>query len=250
MHTPKERLADDSSVSAEDYRYLRIPGGVARMHPVAIGLKAATSPKVPTVQLIGMLDSPYVRRVAISLRLLHMPFEHRSISVFSGFDQFAQINPVVKAPTLVCGDGEVLMDSTLILEYIEFMAPRSLTPADHLARQRALRIVGLSLAACDKTVQSVYEQNLRPAEKQHEPWRTRVHRQLVAAYGAIEAELAKAPLDAHETTITQAGVTTAVAWKFTQMMLPSIVLADRFPRLTAYSASAEQLPAFLATPAS
>jgi hypothetical protein len=66
------------------------------------------------VQLIGMLDSPYVRRVAISLRLLQVPFEHRSISVFSDFDQFAQINPVVKAPTLVCSDGEVLMDSTLI----------------------------------------------------------------------------------------------------------------------------------------
>ena len=202
------------------------------------------------MQLIGMLDSPYVRRVAISLRLLHMPFEHRSISVFGGFDQFAQINPVVKAPTLVCDDGAVLMDSTLILEYVEFMASRSLMPADFPAKQRALRIVGLSLAACDKTVQSVYEQNLRPAEKQHEPWRIRVHHQLTAAYGALEAELAKAPLDAQETTITQAGITTAVAWKFTQMMLPSIVLADRFPRLTAYSTSAEQIPAFRATPAS
>jgi glutathione S-transferase len=202
------------------------------------------------VQLIGMLDSPYVRRVAISLRLLEMPFEHRSISVFGGFDQFAQINPVVKAPTLVCGDGEVLMDSTLILEYVEFMGSRSLMPADLPAKLRALRIVGLSLAACDKTVQSVYEHSLRPAEKRHEPWRIRVHHQLIAAYGALEAELAKAPLPAQETTITQAGITTSVAWKFTQMMLPDIVLAERFPRLTAYSASAEQIPAFQATPAS
>jgi glutathione S-transferase len=201
------------------------------------------------MQLIGMLDSPYVRRVAISLRLLEMPFEHRSISVFGGFDQFAQINPVVKAPTLVCGDGEVLMDSTLILEYVEFMGSRSLMPADLPAKLRALRIVGLSLAACDKTVQSVYEQSLRPAEKRHEPWRIRVHRQLIAAYNALEAELAKAPLHAQETTITQAGITTSVAWKFTQMMLPDIVLAERFPRLTAYSASAEQIPAFQATPA-
>jgi glutathione S-transferase len=197
-----------------------------------------------------MLDSPYVRRVAISLRLLHLPFEHRPISVFGGFDQFAQINPVVKAPTLVCGDREVLMDSTLILDHLEFMAPRSLMPADPLERLRALRIIGLSLAACEKTVQSVYEQTLRPAEKQHEPWRTRVHHQLVAAYNALETELAKSPLDALDTTITQAGVTTAVAWNFTQMMLPSIVLAERFPRLTAYSAIAEQLPAFRATPAS
>ena len=202
------------------------------------------------MQLIGMLDSPYVRRVAISLRLLHLPFEHRPISVFRDFEEFAQINPVVKAPTLVCDDGEVLMDSTLILDHVEFMAPRSLMPADPLARQRALRVIGLSLAACEKTVQSVYEQTLRPAEKQHEPWRTRVHHQLVAACSALETELVKSPLGAQDTTITQAGVTTAVAWTFTQMMLPNIVLAERFPRLNAYSASAEQLPAFRATPAS
>jgi len=34
------------------------------------------------MQLIGMLDSPFVRRVAISLRLLDLPFEHRFLSVF------------------------------------------------------------------------------------------------------------------------------------------------------------------------
>lgn len=74
------------------------------------------------MQLIGMLDSPYVRRVAISLQLPGLPFERRSISVFSTVAQVQQINPVVKAPTLVGGDGEVLMDSTLILDYAETLA--------------------------------------------------------------------------------------------------------------------------------
>ena len=71
------------------------------------------------MQLIGMLDSPYVRRVAISLRVLDIPFEHRPVSVFSTFNQFQHINPVVKAPTLVTDDGTVLMDSQLILDYLE-----------------------------------------------------------------------------------------------------------------------------------
>ena len=66
------------------------------------------------MKLIGMLDSPYVRRVAISLQLLGLRFEHQSLSVFRGFDSSSSINPVVKAPTLVCDDGTVLMDSTLI----------------------------------------------------------------------------------------------------------------------------------------
>ena len=82
------------------------------------------------MQLIGMLDSPYVRRAAITLRLLGLAFEHRPISVFRQFDEFAAINPVVKAPSLVCDDGEVLMDSSLIIEHAERLAaPRaSLVP--------------------------------------------------------------------------------------------------------------------------
>ena len=92
------------------------------------------------MQLIGMLDSPYVRRVAISLQLLGLPFEHRSISVFRTFDEFSRLNPVVKAPSLVCDDGEVLMDSTLIIDYAEILAAprRSLMPSDTAARQHAL----------------------------------------------------------------------------------------------------------------
>jgi glutathione S-transferase len=83
------------------------------------------------MKLVGMLDSPYVRRVAISLQLLGLDFEHQSLSVFSTFAQFQQINPVVKAPSLVCDDGLVLMDSSLILQYAEALArPRSLMPTE------------------------------------------------------------------------------------------------------------------------
>ena len=71
------------------------------------------------MRLIGMLDSPYVRRTAIGLDALGVVFEHEAVSVFSTFEQFRQINPVVKAPTLICEDGGILMDSTLILQYAE-----------------------------------------------------------------------------------------------------------------------------------
>ena len=200
------------------------------------------------MQLIGMLDSPYVRRVAISLQLLDLLFEHRSISVFSTFAQFRQINPVVKAPSLVCDDGGVLMDSTLILEYAEVLAQRSLMPGGIAERQRALRVIGLALAACEKSVQIVYERNLRPAEKLHEPWVARVTGQLLAAYGALESELAQRPLAVTSGTINQAGISVAVAWHFTQMTLPEVVLAANYPILCEFSAEAELLPEFKAAP--
>ncbi|NUA27397.1 glutathione S-transferase family protein [Cupriavidus basilensis] len=200
------------------------------------------------MQLIGMLDSPYVRRVAISLRLLDLPFEHRAVSVFSTFEQFRAINPVVKAPTLVCDNGVVLMESGLILDYAETLATRSLMPAQPEQRQHALRVIGLALAACEKTVQIVYERNLRPAEKQHEPWIDRVQGQLHAAYAALETELAGAAPPTEERLLTQADVTAAVAWSFTQLMLPACAEASAYPALAAFGAAAERLAVFKDTP--
>ena len=202
------------------------------------------------MQLIGMLDSPYVRRVAISLQLLDLRFEHRSISVFSTFAQFQQINPVVKAPSLICDDGEVLMDSTLILEYAEALSVsgKSLMPAGILERQHALRTIGLALAACEKSVQIAYERNLRPAEKRYEPWVVRVTGQLLASYEALESEIAKRPLAVTGGSINQAGVTAAVAWHFTQMMLPDVVDAANYPGLRSLSSQAELLSEFKAAP--
>jgi glutathione S-transferase len=200
------------------------------------------------MQLIGMLDSPYVRRVAISLRLLGVPFEHRAVSVFSTFETFQAINPVVKAPSLVCNDGTVLMDSTLILDYAELLAtPRlRLMPSGIAERQHALRILGLALAGCEKAVQIVYEKSLRPAEKQHEPWLTRIQGQMLAAFKELELDLTKHSL-AHQ-PILQSGVTVAVVWQFVQAMLPTIAVAQNYPTLAAYSAQAEQLSEFRAFP--
>lgn len=200
------------------------------------------------MKLIGMLDSPYVRRVAISLQLLALRFEHQSLSVFRTFDEFQRINPVVKAPTLVCDDGTVLMDSTLILEYAEALAhPRTLLPSDTVSLQRELRVIGLALAACEKSVQIVYER-MRPPEKQHDAWTERVTGQVLAAYAALEREITEQPLAASASGITQAGVTTGVVWDFTQQMIPDVVPAASHPALVAYSRQVEALPAFRAAP--
>ncbi|SAL57338.1 glutathione S-transferase-like protein [Caballeronia udeis] len=202
------------------------------------------------MKLIGMLDSPYVRRVAIGLKLLELDFEHHSVSVFSGFEEFRKLNPVVKAPTLILDDGQSLMDSTLILDYVTAIAKSDITSAAEHAedRLRATRLTGLALAACDKTVQIVYERNLRPAEKQHEPWIDRVSTQLLAAYAVLEAELGLGTLPLDAGRLGQAGVIVAVAWRFTQMMVPKIVVAAEYPNLQSFSAFAERQPAFESTP--
>ncbi|NMZ82166.1 glutathione S-transferase [Pseudomonas mandelii] len=201
------------------------------------------------MKLIGMLDSPYVRRVAISARHLGIDLEHESVSVFRHFEHFQQINPVVKAPTLVLDDGEVLIDSTLIIDYLEALAGpgKSLMPDDLKQRLRAWRLIGLGLAACEKSVQLYYERNLRPAEIQYQPWVERVEGQLAAAYSELERELEKQPL-ANGALIEQDGITLAVAWSFTNLVTPDQVDASRFPRIAEFTAQAEKLEAFISTP--
>jgi len=192
------------------------------------------------MQLIGMLDSPFVRRVAITFDLQDIPFEHKALSVFRNFDEFAAINPTVKAPTLVLDDGSFLIDSTLMLEYGDALTGRSLLPAAPAARACALRAIGPALAACEKTAQIVYEHSLRPAEKVHQPWLDRVQEQLLAALTLLEAEVDAFDVDA----LDQAAVTAAVTWSFVRLMVPQIVAGDAFPRLAAWTARAEALPVF------
>jgi glutathione S-transferase len=202
------------------------------------------------MRLIGMLDSPYVRRVAISLRILGQPFSHEPLSVFRSFDEFAKINPAVKAPTLVTDDGIVMMDSSLILQFAERLANSGehLTPTDSRAFARCQRIVGLALAACEKTVQIVYERSLRPVEKQHQPWLDRISTQLSAAYRMLEDEAANANPWFFCDRPLQSDITTAVAWRFTQEALPGAISLATHPALTLLSNRAEAMAEFLSFP--
>ncbi|RDU97944.1 glutathione S-transferase family protein [Trinickia dinghuensis] len=204
------------------------------------------------MQLIGMMDSPFVRRVAVSMAVLEIPFEHRPVSVFRQFDQFREINPTVKAPTFIDDDGTQLIESTLILDYLDQrVAPQArLLPQEAAARRRALHLIGFGLAACEKTVQIAYEQKLRPQEKQHAPWLERLQVQLAAAYETLEHGVAGARAGDWlcGDRITQADITVAVAWRFTQHILPGVVEASRHPALAALSERAEALPAFAGAP--
>jgi glutathione S-transferase len=200
--------------------------------------------------LIGMLDSPYVRRCAVSMKLMEVPFEHRPVSVFRHFDQFRAINPVVKAPSLVCDDGTVLMDSTLIVDYLEHVvAPQKrLMPAATAERLEALRLVGLAMAACEKCVQIVYEKEQRPADKRHDPWLLRVVGQANAAFGELERAAGKPRPWLQGEKFNAADVAVACAWRFGQYYDAAEVPAANYPALVAYSKRAEALPEFASTP--
>lgn len=195
--------------------------------------------------LIGMFDSPFVRRVAISLRLLGHGFEHRDWSVGRDFDRIREYNPLGRVPTLVLDDGEVLTESAAILDWLDEIAgPQALLPAKGPERRQALKLMALAIGACEKGIIQIYERVFRPAEKVHEPWlercRTQVHESL-SALDAICAERAGAPALVG-TRFGQADISVAVAFTFLTEALSLPV--SRYPALAAHALRCEALPAF------
>jgi len=199
--------------------------------------------------LIGMFDSPFVRRVAISMRLLGMPYEHRNWSVGKDFDRIREVNPLGRVPTLVLDDGEVLTESSAILDHLDQLAgpERALLPPSGIARRKSLQLIALASGAAEKGVLQIYERVFRPEQKVHQPWLDRCHTQMIESLRAIEAvcaERATAPSLAGE-RFGQADITAAIVYTFlseTRALPP-----EMFPALHAHTARCEARPEFVET---
>jgi glutathione S-transferase len=208
------------------------------------------------MQLIGYLDSPYVRRVAITMQCLGIPCEHRELSIWRDYEEFRGISPLVKVPTLVCDDGHVLVDSALIIDFLESQAAggRSLMPDQPEARRDALQCLGTALIAMEKSVQLIYEKQHRPPELQHAAWISRLEQQLEGAVRLMESAAQAADLAGLPWLISrdlsQADITTAVAWRFMQHTSAVGIDPSIYPALSAFSQKAESLPEFRSCPLS
>ena len=203
------------------------------------------------MQLIGFMDSPYVRRVGVTAQFLGIPYEHRELSIFREYDEFRKINPLVKVPTLICDDGQVLVDSTLIIDYLESLAGgKRMMPADEGNYIRALNVIGTALVAMEKVVQLIYELKHRPEEVRHQPWIDRVRQQLGEAVTILEQAVGDGSGWLFDDEVTQPDISTAITWSFIQLHFPETIVEANFPGLVRFSARAEALPEFEACPLS
>ena len=199
------------------------------------------------------MDSPFVRRVAISLEMLGIDYHHRELSIFRDFDEFHSINPLVKVPTMILDDGQVLVDSSLIINYLETqVAKRSLMPEDPVAYRHATQQIGVALVAMEKTAALIYETGQRPPERQHQAWIDRLQTQLKGAVDLMESAVSNSAAAGNkwllEAELGQADITTAVAWRFTQHVDSADIQAIDYPALLEFSMRAEKLPEFQACP--
>jgi glutathione S-transferase len=199
--------------------------------------------------LIGQYDSPFVRRVGIALTLYGMAFEHRPWSTFGDADKIRPYNPLTRVPTLVLDDGEVLIDSTVILDYVDSLVPadKRMFPAAEPARRRALKVATLGVHTAEKAVSLFYEKVLHKGATASDVWTARCRTQISSALGALEPDRA-----ARKTAywfgdaIGHADIAVAAALRFIGDAHPDVVPLRDFPALAAHAKRCEALPAFQA----
>ena len=200
------------------------------------------------MKLIGLYDSPYVRRVAVTLRLYGFEFEHVALSVFRHQEEMRKMNPMMKVPMLVLDNGEKLADSSFILDYLdgEVAPEKRLIPSAGPERRRVQQHCASALLTVEKAVQIVYDTTLRPAEFSYAPWVERCRGQMHTGFEMLEAMPPAKALSGG--LLTQGDVTAAVVMRFVRHVLPAEVPAGRYPNLDRLSAHCESLPAFVDIP--
>ena len=195
--------------------------------------------------LIGQYDSPFVRRVAIALRLYGVDYEHRPWSTFGDADRIAPFNPLRRVPTLVLDNGEVLIESTAILDHLdELVGPARAMIADSGDRRRAaLKVSALATGLADKAVSLIYERMLHQTTS--DQWIARCRTQISDVLTALDADRAgKAERFWFGDAIGHADVAVACALRFTREAHPGLFDEQRWPALAAHAATCEALRPF------
>ena len=201
--------------------------------------------------LIGMFDSPFVRRVAVTLKLLGLKFEHANWSVGKDFERIREYNPLGRVPTLVLPSGEKLFESAAILDYLdELVGPeRALLPAAGPERRQALNLIAMATGAADKGVLQLYEGVFRPESKRHQPWLDRLRLQMGSSLAAIDRYMGERGVAQWLVgkRMTQADVTAVCAFTFLNDSLRVASDVVMFQSLATLAARCEALPAFSET---
>lgn len=195
--------------------------------------------------LVGQYDSPFVRRVAVTLHHYHMPFDRNTMSVFRNAAKMQKINPLIRVPSLILQTGEVLIDSVAIIDYLDELAgpARALVPPHGPERRKVLQATALAQGAAEKCGQVSYERFFHTARSLSKDWEKRCLSQLTAALKQLESQCG-APwfFDMH---MSHADVMIGCLIGYMKLRVPEAFPAKKYPKLHGLSLHCELMDEFV-----
>ncbi|MBY0420834.1 MAG: glutathione S-transferase, partial [Parvularculaceae bacterium] len=126
--------------------------------------------------LFGSLTSPFVRAcrmAAIELGLEGVvEFEPTFVRPTQPNKDFGQsINPLRRIPALQTEDEDVIIDSRVIIDYMNERASGALIPRDQVSdRLRCFNRHAICAGATEALVSAMYETRIRPEDKRWAAW--------------------------------------------------------------------------------
>ena len=194
------------------------------------------------MKLVGVYLSPYVRRVAAALISRGLPYEHEPVNGYREYETASRYNPVGKVPSLVLDDGEILIDSGAIIDYLnELMPSAPLIPAGSSARRATLKLAAIGYGVAEQAI-SLYGRGRTAPEADTKRWWAQIHGGLRALDEAARegGPLRAKPLDA-------AAITAVVTVELLALLHPNIELLPNFPALAALAAEQRDAAPFAQT---
>ncbi len=199
--------------------------------------------------LVGRYRSPFVRRVAATMKLYGIPYERQVLSTVTDGAAIREVNPLGRVPALIFDSGETLIESAAILDYLdEYAGPgRALVPPKGAERREVLKWVAYAIGAAEKAVAFVYEHKRRPQHLICPEWADYLRAQARAGLAELDKVLGADKPWLALGRLTQADVSAVATWDFLGNMLPGTFAPDEFPRLAALAERANRMPAFAET---
>ena len=199
------------------------------------------------MKLYSFFRSSAAYRVRIALNLKGIDFETAPVHLVKDgghnkLPEFRAINPQMRVPALVTADGEVLIQSLAIIEYLEETHPQPpLLPKDPIARARVRALA--ELIACDihplnNTSPLRYlKNNMNQEQSAIDTW---YHHWIITGFEALEQLVAPGPYCCGS-EVTMADV----------CLVPQVnnarrlkVPLERFPKIVGIDRACLALPAF------
>lgn len=142
--------------------------------------------------------SPFARKCRIVVRekgLLDR-VEEVLVNPYESPEALLAVNPIAQVPALLTGDGEAILDSPVICEWLDRQGSGPvLLPVDGPERWRVKRVEGLASAVLEMGVKLLLETR-RPENERSPSWMARWTENMGRALDALEASgVAAEPLD-------------------------------------------------------
>jgi len=196
------------------------------------------------MKLIGSTTSPFVLKVRVVMAEKKLDYEFVLENVWAAETQIQHTNPLGKVPALVMEDGKTMVDSRVIVEYLDTLTPvGKLIPG--LGRERADVKCWEAIAdgVLDAAILVRLEKTLRPETQQSQTWIDRQMGKVDAGLQTLSAQLGDHPYYiGNHMTLADIAVVCTVGWL--SFRFPEYDWRTPYPNLAKLADKLSERPSF------